>query len=103
MDECPVTIKDEAVYAIECLLVVPVLSLSSSMGVDVQGSDSWTMLMEEMRKSEKKKLVWALNIEKSVKMVTGCGNGLGLTLRWALRGARSESEPNAAARLHLTG
>jgi hypothetical protein len=63
MGECPVTIKDEAVYAIECLLVVPVLSLSSSMGVDVQGSDSWTMLMVEMRKIEERKLVWALNIE----------------------------------------
>ena len=75
------------------------------MGVDVQGSDSWTMLMEEMRKSEERKLVWALNIEKSVKMIMGCGNRLGSTLRWALRGARSESEsePNAAARLHLTG
>jgi hypothetical protein len=103
MGECPVTIRDEAVYAIECLLVVPVLSLSSLMGVDVQGSDSWTMLMEEMRKSEERKLVWALNIEKSVKMIMGCGNRLGSTLRWALRGARSESEPNAAARLHLTG
>jgi len=89
----------------ECLLVVPVLSLSSSMGVDVQGSDSWTMLMEEMRKSEERKLVWALNIEKSVKMIMGCGNRLGSALRWVLRGARSESEsePNAAARLHLTG
>ena len=86
-------------------MVVPVLSLSSSMGVDVQGSDSWTMLMEEMRKSDERKLVWALNIEKSVKMIMGCGNRLGSTLRWALRGARSESEsePNAAARLHLTG
>jgi hypothetical protein len=53
--------------------------------------------------SEERKLVWALKIEKSVKMMMGCGNRLGSTLRWALRGARSESEPNAAARLHLTG
>jgi len=67
----------------------------------VQGSDSWTMLME-MRKSEERKLVWALNIKKSVKMMMGCGNRLGSTLRWALRGARSESGPNAAARLHFT-
>ena len=102
MGECPVTIKDEAVYTIECLLVVPVLSLSSSMGVDVQGSDSWTMLME-MRTSEERKLVWELNIDKSIKMMMGCGSRLGSTLRWALRGARSESEPNAVARLHLTG